>query len=124
MSGVQIHLTYKGTDDCCPQIRWIQTVSTNDPRKGRTSPFIDGGDIDDGLPFYETYTEYLSGPNIFYDFPVRSGGQKRQIDWQAELCVYCVEWNGRTIRKKIQCISYGFSISPGGRVRGRPPKAM
>ena len=123
--GVTVSLKFTPGEACqeCTQIRWIQTITTNAPRIGATSPYLDPFPNTDDLPFYEKDYEYSLYPNQFYDSPGRSARPSGAVNWSARLCLVCVG-QGSKIIKEIKCIRYGFTVTPSGKVIGSSPKII
>ncbi len=110
--GLDVAFAYIDEGTGLKDFRWIQTVETNVPQYGATSPYLDPYPNDDNLPFYYTDKEVIRWRNkrqtdlIFVDGPRRP--MKDGTYWTAELSV--VGKNNRGKYEFIQTVSYGFKI--------------
>ncbi len=93
--------------------RWTQTISTNVPLGGTTSPYVDPRPNDDTKPFYWTDAEVMRYPSTFIDHPSRRAPASGTTTWQAVLSLNGV--NNRTV-SRFDSLSYGFSIDSSGTV--------
>jgi RHS repeat-associated protein len=116
--GVIIDLTFKNTRRKYKDVRWVQTVWTNNSNV--KSPFNDPAPPDnDDLPFYWTRDENRFHVNYdgtdahFKDVPSRDLSQ--DLYWIAELSVVSRLSNGTYA--PIETITYGFGISQGNVVQ-------
>lgn len=132
--GADLRGGYKETDAAaaaaagCAQLRWIQTITTNKPARGCTSPYVDPWPNPDGSsPYYWDDTDATSGADYgidgrrnsngkdlwFEDLPSRSKAGA-PVDWCAVLCLTCVKADGTNV--PIACFSWGFTIAADGTV--------
>lgn len=93
--------------------RWTQTIDTNVPLGGTTSPYVDPRPNDDTKPFYWTDAEYAARPTTFRDFPSRNPPATGTTTWQAILSLNGV--NGTDVTR-FDSLTYGFSIDSTGTV--------
>ncbi|MPT34415.1 MAG: hypothetical protein E2604_04850 [Flavobacterium sp.] len=113
--GVEIKAGYSNRSKSDSEVRWIQTIRTNDPLGGASSPYNDPQPADDSKPFYWTDTELPNYKNkegqnlIFYDRPTRSGSQNG-IKWEGELSTVINKGNEY---KPAVTIRYGFETKEG-----------
>ena len=111
--GLQIVLGYTDSSSGLSNFNWVQTIRTNQPLGGATSPYNDPQPPDDNLPFYWTNAELPSYTNtngynvVFVDGPQRPGN----ATWQGELSV--VGMNGQGGYQALQTFTYGFDINNG-----------
>lgn len=111
--GLKIVLGYTDAGSGLSNFNWVQTIRTNQPLGGATSPYNDPQPPDDNLPFYWTNAELPSYTNtngynvIFIDGPQRPGN----ATWQGELSV--VGMNGQGGYQALQTFTYGFDINNG-----------
>jgi hypothetical protein len=104
-----------GTPDFPDGIRWIQTIDTNAPLGGRSSPYVDYiPPADDGKPFYFTDARENA---TFSDNPSRSANGVR---WDAMLSLVGVR--GRTVTR-LDSVKYGFAIDGSGALSLSGPSA-
>ena len=109
-NGLRIVLGYKDAGSGLTNFNWVQTIRTNQPLGGATSPYNDPQPPDDNLPFYWTNAELPSYTNqngfsvIFADRPGRAG----DASWQGELSV--VGKNSSGGYQPLQTFTYGFDI--------------
>ncbi len=112
IGGLQIQLGYKDSGSGLTNFNYVQTIRTNVPLGGATSPYNDPQPPDDNLPFYWTNAELPSYTNqngynvIFSDQPTRL--MQNGTTWQAELSVVGMDSTGNYV--PITTITYGFSI--------------
>jgi RHS repeat-associated protein len=92
--------------------RWVQSIRTDVPLGGATSPYNDPQPGDDNLPFYWTNAELPGYSNIgnneltFYDKP----GRRNNADWNAELSLV----GKRNVKyRNLGTINYGFNLLNG-----------
>ena len=124
--GVRIELEYKDKKTGLTDLRWIQTIRTNDPLGGGkpNEPYNDPNPSDDppGLtkPFYYTDAEVAAkahnpGETDFLDEPKRNAG-KSKIVWKGELSV--VGKDAATGKyESIKNLQYGFKLRRDGTVK-------
>ena len=123
-NGVQIVVEAKGvyTSTEFPEgFKWTQTIDTNAPLGGATSPYVDPRPNDDTKPFYYTDAEHAASPTTFRDRPSRPTPAVGTTDWDAVLCL-----NGVNEASKVAIgydyLTYGFSIDTAGKVTTRPAR--
>jgi hypothetical protein len=100
------------------EYRFTQTIDTNAPRGGVTSPYVDPRPNDDTKPFYYTDAEEQSSAGRFHDSPTRpvpGGGITR---WDAVCSIAHVSGKSVTI---LDSLKYGFSIDTANTVAPRSP---
>jgi hypothetical protein len=95
--------------------KWTQTITTNVPLGGATSPYVDPHPNDDAKPFYWTDAEQNAHPTTFTDHPGRPAPASGVTDWAAVLCLNGVNESTKTCTA-VDCIGYGFSRTPPGTV--------
>lgn len=98
--------------------RWTQTIDTNVPLGGTTSPYVDPRPNDDTKPFYWTDAEFAARPTTFIDHPSRNAPASGSTTWDAVLSLNGV--NGTTATR-LDTMSYGFSIDSSGTVTAHYP---
>jgi hypothetical protein len=96
--------------------RWTQTIDTNVPLGGTTSPYVDPRPNDDTKPFYWTDAEHATYSPSFIDHPSRGVPASGTTTWDAILSLNGV--NGTTVTR-FDSLSYGFSIDSAGTVTQR-----
>lgn len=112
--GVQIRASFNDGKPGTADARFVQTVRTNFPLGGASSPYNDPHPADDNKPFYYTDAELPGRQNIngedltFFDQPRRKIIDGTQ--WEAELSVVVNQGNGYEPQVTI---SYGFEIKDG-----------
>jgi uncharacterized protein RhaS with RHS repeats len=114
-AGVGIRLVFRNADKKYKDVRWVQTVRTNTPQEGVTSPYNDpeGEFKDDDLPFFWTNAEneyhinYDGTDATFEDEISRS--KRRNTYWQGELSAVSKQSDGTYA--PIVTITYGFIIN-------------
>jgi RHS repeat-associated protein len=130
--GVQIGLTYTQEDlesegCCCKSWRWQQTIWTNAPLGGDTSPYNDPRPNDDNKPWYYPDVEYEENakPNgaVFNDSPNREVDPDKNIYWRAELVLKCLDEDENVIRD-LAFIYYGFHLNKDGVGKYFPPRTQ
>lgn len=99
-------------------LRWTQTIDTNVPLGGTTSPYVDPRPNDDTKPFYWTDAEYAARPTQFEDHPSRPTPSSGTTTWRAVLSLNGVD--GTTVTR-FDSIAYGFDIDSAGAVTGVSP---
>ena len=111
--GIIIRADYNSEEKKDTEARWVQTVTTNVPLGGATSPYNDPQPPDDDKPFYWTDAELPKYKNksghdlLFYDRVTRaSNGDK----WEGELSLVV---KGSEEYKSVITIKYGFEIQDG-----------
>lgn len=101
-----------------PAYRFTQTIETNAPLHGATSPYVDPHPNDDSKPFYYTDAERGAYGNTFIDQPSRGTPASVTTDWDATLCVVTENDNQVVVH---DCLAYGFSRDTDGAVTTRAP---
>ncbi|WDE02558.1 hypothetical protein [Thalassomonas actiniarum] len=95
--------------------RWTQTIDTNAPLGGTSTPYVDPRPNDDSKPFYWTDAEHASSPSTFKDKPWRPVPGSGTTWWTATLALNGVD----DAKKKVtafDAISYGFTLDSAGTV--------
>jgi hypothetical protein len=95
--------------------KWTQTIDTNDPMGGTTSPYVDPRPNDDGKPFYYTDAEQVAFPTTFVDNPSRPAPASGTTTWDAILCLNGVDESAKIVTA-FDCLTYGFSRDSTGAV--------
>jgi hypothetical protein len=95
--------------------KWTQTIDTNVPLGGASSPYVDPRPNDDAKPFYFTDAEHAASPTQFRDSPSRPAPAVGTTTWDATLCLNGVNEATKTVTT-FDCITYGFSRDTGGAV--------
>jgi len=117
--GIQVEITNGvSTPDYPEGYRWTQTIDTNVPLGGTTSPYVDPRPNDDTKPFYWTDAEAAARPTTFIDHPSRNAPASGTTTWDAVLSLN--EVNGTTVTR-LDSLSYGFSIDTSGTVTAHQP---
>jgi hypothetical protein len=98
---------------------FTQTIHTNAPLGGSTSPYVDPRPNDDNKPFYWTDAEQATHGNTFLDAPCRPAPGTGTTNWDATLCMNAV--NEKQI-VACDCLTYGFSRGSAGAITTRSPK--
>lgn len=93
--------------------RWTQTIETNVPLGGTSSPYVDPRPNDDTKPFYYTDSEHGQYAPNFYDRPRRSVPGSGTTRWFATLALNGV--NGTNVTA-FDAIRYGFEADSKGAV--------
>ena len=107
--GLKILVGYKSDEGENTEYHWIQSVNTNSPKEGKTSPYIDTENEDN--PFYYTEEEEKKQSNkdgqdtVFEDWPER---EFVNDTWQADLSVVKEEGDKYV---PLVSIRYGFKIA-------------
>lgn len=105
-----------GTSEYPNGIRWVQTIETNAPIRGRGSVYVDFiPPADDGKPFY--FTDARANAT-FSDNPSRHANGAR---WDATLSLVGVR--GRRVTR-LDSVRYGFDISAVGTLNLHAPRAV
>jgi RHS repeat-associated protein len=113
--GIEIQAGYNDGKEGDLDVRWVQTIRTNNPLGGATSPYNDPQPPDDAKPFYWTDAELPDYKNkggqdlIFYDRPTRSAS-KDGVTWEGELSAVINSGDGY---KPVVTIRYGFETKGG-----------
>lgn len=116
MRGAEIRATGEGvtsSTDYPDGFRWTQTIETNVPLGGTSSPYVDPRPNDDTKPFYWTDSEHARFAPNFYDRPRRSVPASGTTRWFATLALNGV--NGTTVTA-FDAIQYGFEADSTGAV--------
>src|ERR1043166_2422321 len=98
--------------------RYTQTIDTNVPMGGATSPYVDPRPNDDDKPFYWTDSEEASHAGKFHDSPTRPVPGTGVTRWDAVVSITQV--TGKSVRM-MDSLKYGFSINSTGTVTPRTP---
>jgi RHS repeat-associated protein len=112
--GLNIQVNYNGIEPSS-DIDFMQTVTTNLPAKGASSPYNDPQPADDNKPFYYTdsektsYSDKLGKDLIFIDSPVRPNS-KEGTTWSGELSV---TKKSDGVHSIAETLNYGFEIKNG-----------
>jgi RHS repeat-associated protein len=105
--GVMLNMTYKEKQkECCKNYRWKQTITTNDPAEGKTSPYVDCRNT---CPWYDNFTELEDGIT-FSDAPQRPLQVMFDITWRAKLELKCLDEQMKEI-KTVGEINWGFDLN-------------
>ncbi|MNX69830.1 RHS Repeat protein [compost metagenome] len=119
-SGILIGASYSdGRPGTNRDVQFVQTVRTNSPLKGATSPYNDPYPADDNKPFYNTDAELPSkkgnnGRDLdFADRPRRSSSADGTT-WEGELSLVSDEKHQGYV--PAVTIRYGFEIKSGNAV--------
>jgi hypothetical protein len=102
--------------------KFTQTIDTNVPLGGVTSPYVDPRPNDDAKPFYWTDAEQAANPTTFRDAPTRPAPAAGSTNWDATLVLNGVNEATRTVTA-YDALTYGFSRDNAGTVTTRPPKS-
>jgi Domain of unknown function (DUF4157) len=103
--------------------KWTQTIDTNVPKGGTTSPYVDPRPNDDTKPFYYTDAEQVSLPTTFRDRPSRSIPATGTTHWNAILGLNGVNESTKTV-KGFDYLTYGFSLDSTGKVTVNGPSSV
>jgi hypothetical protein len=103
-----------------PRYRYTQTIDTNVPKGGTTSPYVDPRPNDDSKPFYWTDSEERSNSGKFHDSPSRGTPKAGTTRWDAVVSI--TEVTDKKV-KVLDNLKYGFSLDTAGAVTARPPAA-
>lgn len=121
-NGVEIYVEATGvyTSTEFPDgFKWTQTIDTNVPKGGTTSPYVDPRPNDDTKPFYYTDAEHAASPTTFYDRPSRPAPATGVTTWQAILGLNGVNEASKTVQG-FDFLTYGFTIDAAGTVTLSP----
>ena len=114
--GIVVDVAEGSTSPDWPDgLRWTQTIDTNVPLGGTTSPYVDPRPNDDTKPFYWTDAEYAARPTQFEDHPSRGAPASGTTTWRAVLSINGVD--AKTVTR-FDSITYGFDINSAGTVTG------
>jgi RHS repeat-associated protein len=123
--GVEISANYDDGNFNPIDVQWVQSVHTNLPKSGGSSPYNDPSEGGDFKPFYYTDDEISDVKNVipdggigpvgvkdltFYDSPKRRDA-KDGTKWQGELSL--VENKKNKGYQPLITITYGFEINKG-----------
>jgi hypothetical protein len=95
--------------------KWTQTIDTNVPLGGSSSPYVDPRPNDDTKPFYWTDAEQAASPTQFRDAPSRPAPATGTTWWHGTLCLNGVD-EARKVVTTVDCITYGFTRDSSGTV--------
>jgi hypothetical protein len=102
--------------------KFTQTIDTNVPLGGVTSPYVDPRPNDDAKPFYWTDAEQAANPTTFRDSPSRPAPVAGTTNWDATLALNGVNEATKTVTA-YDALTYGFSRDSVGTVTTREPKS-
>ena len=105
-------------------LKFTQTIETNAPLRGATSPYVDPHPNDDTKPFYWTDAQQEKYPTTFKDHPWRhppTGSAAKY--WQATLALNGVD-EGRKTVTGFDYITYGFILDAAGNVKLNYPASV
>ena len=102
--------------------KFTQTIDTNVPLGGASSPYVDPRPNDDAKPFYWTDAEQAANPTTFRDFPKRPAPASGTTNWDATLALNGVNEATKTVTA-YDALTYGFSRDSAGTVTTREPKS-
>jgi len=122
-NGVQIVVEAEGaysSEEFPDSFKWTQTIETDVPLNGATSPYVDPHTTDDAKPFYYTDAEQAAFLTTFHDAPSRVPPVTGSIFWQATLSLDGVNEATKTATS-FDCITYGFALDSAGTVTPRAP---
>jgi RHS repeat-associated protein len=119
-AGLSIQVDYKGPETSA-DVDFMQTVRTNMPSEGATSPYNDpappkGKPAEDNKPFYYTdsekpsYSDRFGQDLIFTDSPRRPTASGKGTNWSGELSI-TTKANG--VHSIKETLNYGFKIENG-----------
>jgi hypothetical protein len=112
------------TADYPDGFKWTQTIDTNVPLGGASSPYVDPRPNDDAKPFYWTDAEHAAHPKTFIDFPSRPvPAAGATTNWDATLCINGVNEATKTVTA-FDALTYGFSRDSTGAVTTRAPRSV
>lgn len=100
---------------------FLQTIDTNVPLGGSTSPYVDPRPNDDTKPFYYTDAEQATFGNTFIDHPSRPIPSTDTTNWDATLSVAEVSNKAVSV---YESLTYGFSVDTAGAVTARNPRQI
>lgn len=103
--------------------KWTQTIDTNVPLGGSTSPYVDPRPNDDTKPFYYTDAEHAASLTTFYDKPSRNTPSTGTTHWNAVLCLNGVNESTKTV-VAYDALTYGFSLDSAGTVTINGPASV
>jgi hypothetical protein len=116
--GISIQVEAEGgfsSDEFPDGFKWTQTIDTNVPKGGTTSPYVDPRPNDDTKPFYYTDAEQLAHPTTFLDSPQRPTPAAGTTRWEAVLGLNGVNDGTQTVTG-FDYMSYGFTVDSAGTV--------
>ena len=104
--------------------KFTQTIETNDPLHGATSPYVDPHPNDDTKPFYWTDAEQTKYPTTFRDAPSRTAPTGAPaIWWQGTLGLNGVNEGTKAVTG-YDYLSYGFTLDSAGKVTINGPASV
>lgn len=114
--GIEVEAQSAYTSEEYPDgFKWTQTIDTNVPLGGTTSPYVDPRPNDDTKPFYYTDAEQLRFPTTFHDHPSRPTPATGTTYWNAILGLNGVNEATKTV-VGFDYLQYGFTIDSTGTV--------
>jgi len=102
--------------------KFTQTIDTNVPLGGASSPYVDPRPNDDAKPFYWTDAEQAANPTTFRDAPGRPAPAVGTTNWDAVLALNGVNEATKTVTA-YDALTYGFSRDSVGTVTKHEPKS-
>ena len=102
--------------------KFTQTIDTNVPLGGASSPYVDPHPNDDDKPFYWTDAEQAANPTTFRDSPSRPAPVAGTTNWDATLALNGVNEATKTVTA-YDALTYGFSRDSAGTVTTREPRS-
>jgi hypothetical protein len=123
-----IHIEVEGTglyssEEYPDSFKFTQTIDTNVPKGGTTSPYVDPRPNDDSKPFYYTDAEQASYPSTFYDSPSRPTPASGTTTWEATLALNGVDESTKTVTA-FDAMSYGFTRDSAGTITVIQPTSV
>lgn len=123
-AGVNIVVDAEGVSPSASHpdgFKFTQTIATNVPLGGGSSPYVDPRPNDDTKPFYWTDGEQAANPTTFRDSPTRPAPPSGTTTWDAVLALNGVNEATKTVTA-YDALTYGFSRDGAGTVTTREPK--
>jgi hypothetical protein len=114
--GIEVEAQGAYTSDEYPDgFKWTQTIDTNVPLGGTTSPYVDPRPNDDTKPFYYTDAEHIRFPSTFHDHPSRPTPATGTTYWYAILGLNGVNEATKTA-VGFDYLQYGFTVDSAGTI--------